>query len=31
MLALVCCAVLAGLLIMRPDVGAKRPGGLRWR
>ena len=31
MLALVCCAVLAGLLITRPDAGRKSPGGLPWR
>jgi uncharacterized spore protein YtfJ len=31
MLAIVCCAVLAGLLIMRPDAGRKSPGRLPWR
>jgi uncharacterized spore protein YtfJ len=31
MLALVCCAVLAGLLITRPDVARKRQGVLRRR
>src|SRR5215208_4963310 len=31
MLALVCCAVLAGLVIMRPAMGRKRAGRLPWR
>jgi uncharacterized spore protein YtfJ len=31
MLALVCCAVLAGLSIARPVVGRKRAGVLPWR
>jgi uncharacterized spore protein YtfJ len=31
MLALVCCAALAGLLIARPVVGRKRAGVLPWR
>jgi uncharacterized spore protein YtfJ len=31
MLALVCCAALAGLLIARPAPGGKRGGALPWR
>jgi uncharacterized spore protein YtfJ len=31
MLALVCCAVLAGLVITRPAMGRKRAGRLPWR
>jgi uncharacterized spore protein YtfJ len=31
MLALVCCAVLAGVLIARPATGGKRGGALPWR
>ena len=31
MLGLVCCAVLAGLLITRPALGRKRAGVLPWR
>ena len=31
MLALICCTVLAGLLIMRPVIDRRRPSALPWR
>jgi uncharacterized spore protein YtfJ len=31
MLAIICCTVLAGLLIMRPVMDRRRPSALPWR